>query len=229
MVSKFMLKDWPVDERPRERLVKQGPEALSDAELLAIILRTGSRNQSVMQLARSVLSKYKLSKLSQIRVTELINFEGINSAKACQLVACFELAKRVNSIKDSKRKALDSSEDVAKLLIPEMRFLKKEHFVGLYLDSRNCLLKKEVVSIGSLNASLVHPRELYKTAILESAHCVIISHNHPSGNPKPSKDDVTLTKSIVKAGKIIGIPLLDHIIIGNNCYVSMAEAGIVKF
>ena len=128
-----------------------------------------------------------------------------------------------------ERVFVNTSKDVVKLLKPELSFLKREHFVGLYLDSRNCLLKKETVSIGGLNTSIIHPREIFKIAIQESANSVIIVHNHPSGNPKPSRDDIRITKKLVEAGNIVGINLLDHVIIGENKYVSMAESNLVRF
>ncbi len=225
----YTIKDLPVSERPRERLIRQGANALSDAELLAVILRTGTMYENVVDLAKRMLRDFNIKTLSQASLTQLKKFSGINTVKACQLLASFELGKRVYAFTKEGCVFINTSKDVVKLLKPELSFLKREHFLGLYLDSRNCLLKKETVSIGGLNTSIVHPREIFKVAIQESANSVIVVHNHPSGNPKPSRDDVDITKKLVKAGDIVGISLLDHIILGENSYVSMAESKLVEF
>lgn len=225
----YTIKDLPISERPRERLVKQGVKALSDAELLAVILRTGTRYENVVELAKRMLKEFNIKELSQASLNQLKGFSGINNAKACQLIASFELGKRVYAFNKAEQVFINNSRDVVKLLKPELSFLKREHFVGLYLDSRNCLLRKETISIGGLNTSIVHPREIFKIAIQESANAVIVVHNHPSGNAKPSKDDIGITKKLVKASHIVGICLLDHVIIGENTYVSMAEKNLVDF
>ncbi|MFH1399283.1 MAG: DNA repair protein RadC [Candidatus Woesearchaeota archaeon] len=223
------IKELPASERPRERLLRQGAGALSDAELLAIILRTGTRYQNVVLLAQQILAKYNLQALSQAGLGQLKEFKGIDFAKGCQILACFELGRRLAGFSSAKKSQVDTSKDVVKLLMQEMRFLKKENFVALYLDSRNCLIKKEIVSIGGLNSSVVHPREIFNVAISESANSIVLAHNHPSGNPLPSKDDLTVTKKVVEAGRIVGIPVLDHVVFGKNSWVSMAEQGLVKF
>lgn len=225
----YTIKDLPISERPRERLMQQGANALSDAELLAVILRTGTRYENVVDLAKRMLREFDIKTLSQASLNQLKGFSGINTAKACQLLACFEIGKRLYAFNKGMRVFINNSKDAVKLLRPELSFLKKEYFVGLYLDSRNCLLRKEIVSIGGLNTSIVHPREIFKIAIQESANAVIAVHNHPSGNPKPSKDDIEITRKLVKAGHIVGISLVDHIIIGDNSYVSMAESNLVGF
>lgn len=225
----YKVKDWPTQERPRERLINKGAASLSDSELIAIILRTGSSNENVVDLSKRILKKFSLQELSQASLSQIIQFNGISNAKACQILACFELAKRVFSGVNPQKICIESSKDVAMIICPELRFLKKEQFIGIYLDSRNCLIKKDIISIGGLNTSIVHPRELFKVAIQESANSVIIAHNHPSGNPKPSNDDILITKKIINAGKIIGIPVLDHIVVGENNYVSMAEQNLAKF
>lgn len=225
----YTIKDLPRLERPRERLMQQGVKALSEAELLAIILRTGTKYENVVELAKRVIRGYNIKELSKASLNQLKAFSGISTAKACQLVASFELGNRVYSFNKASKVYINTSKDVVKLLKPELSFLKREHFVGLYLDSRNCLLKKETVSIGGLNTSIVHPREIFNIAIQESANSVIVAHNHPSGNPKPSKDDIEITKMLVKASKIIGIDLLDHVVLGEGKYVSMAENNLVRF
>lgn len=229
MKQGFKIKDWPQMERPRERLIENGPEALSNAELIAIILGTGNSRRNVVDLAKLMLKKYNLKKLSQASLNQIKEFRGVGNSKASQMVACFEIGKRLSTYKEQEKICISCAEDVARMLIPELRFAQKEHFIGLYLDSRNCLVKKDVISIGGLNASIVHPRELFKSAIRESANSVIIVHNHPSGNPKPSKDDIVITKKIVNAGRIIGIPVIDHIIIGDKNYVSVCEEKLMRF
>ncbi|MBW2970869.1 DNA repair protein RadC [Candidatus Woesearchaeota archaeon] len=225
----FTIKDWPIAERPRERLIKQGPAALSNSELLAILLGTGSSTENVVDLAKRILAKHNLQEISQASITQIKEFRGINDAKACQLMACFELSKRLYTFNHRESNYIESAKDIAQLLFPDMRFLKKEQFVGVYLDSRNCLIKKEIISVGGLNTSIVHPRELFKTAIQESANSVIVAHNHPSGNPKPSGDDIEITKKIISAGRVIGIPIIDHVVIGEQGYFSMSEENIVRF
>lgn len=225
----YTIKDLPSSERPRERLEKQGAKALSDAELLAIVLRTGSRYESVLDLSKRIIRELNIKELSQASLNQLKTFKGISTTKASQLVACFELARRVHSNNNEEKIFLDSCGDVVRLLKSELRFLKREHFIGLYLDSRNCLLRKETISIGGLNSSIVHPRELFKLAFQESANSIILVHNHPSGIAEPSEDDIEITKMLIKASKIMGIDILDHVIIGENSHVSMAEKGIIDF
>ncbi len=225
----FKVKDWPNNERPRERLIKQGSEALSESELLAIILRTGSANQNVVDLSKSILKKYDLRDLSVATYAEINKFNGVSKAKACQLMACFEIGKRLASVSNVKKTYIESSDDIASVLFPELRFIKKEKFIGVYLDSRNSLIKMETISVGNLNSSIIHPRELFKVAIQLSANSVIIAHNHPSGDPTPSKEDIYITKKIISAGRVIGIPVLDHIIVGEDEYISMAEQNVVRF
>lgn len=225
----YTIKELPESERPRERLIKQGTKSLSDAELLAVILRTGTRYQSVIDLAKNVVKELNIKQLSQASFNQLRGFHGISTVKACQLLASFELGKRVYSFSKGSQVFINTSKDAVKLLKPELSYLKREHFVGLYLDSRNCLLRKETISIGGLNTSIVHPREIFKIAIQESANSVIVVHNHPSGNPKPSKDDIDITRKLIKASHIVGIDLLDHIVLGENKYVSMAENNLVRF
>ncbi|MBS1267133.1 MAG: hypothetical protein MAG795_01105 [Candidatus Woesearchaeota archaeon] len=223
------VKDWPNKERPRERLIKQGVESLSESELIAIILRTGYAKQNVVELAKSILKKYNLRELSLATYEEMNQFKGVSKAKACQLLACFEISKRLSVQSAAKKKFIESSEDVASIVFPKLRFIKKEKFMGIYLDSRNSVIKIETISVGNLNSSVIHPRELFKAAIQSSANSVIIAHNHPSGNPSPSKEDIYITKKIVSAGKVVGIPVLDHIIIGEEDYISMAEKNLVNF
>lgn len=229
MVSEYMVKilDLPEEERPRERLINHGPEYLTNAELLAVILRTGTRNENAINLANRLLKAYNLKQLSQASIPELKTISGIKEAKACQIVSCFELANRLHAFSDNGKPEIQSSEDVHALVSPKLRSLKKECFKVLYLNTKNHLLKEETISIGSLNANIVHPREVFKTAILESAAAVILVHNHPSGDPAPSTDDIDLTKRMIKAGRLIGIEVLDHIIIGDGTFTSLKEKGLL--
>jgi DNA repair protein RadC len=220
---KLKIKDFPPEERPRERLAKAGAGSLSNAELLAIILRTGNKKENVLDVSKRLINEHSLKALSRAGVGNLKANLGIGEAKACQIVACFEIGRRVSCLKAEKSKAINSAKDAANLLMPELSNLKKEYFLGLFLDSRKKIIKKEVLSIGSLDSSIVHPREIFKTALEESAAAVIIANNHPSGDPEPSEEDIIISKQIAKAGSIIGIDVLDHIIIGDNKYVSLKE------
>ncbi len=222
---KLKIKDFPLEERPRERLIKQGPKALSIAELLAVIIRTGNKKENVLEVSNKLVKEYDLKTLSRIRVNILKKTFGIGEAKACQIIACFELGKRMSCFKNGNNKTISCAKDIALLLMPELSNLKKEHFVGIFLDSRKKIIKQETIFIGSLDSSVVHPREIFKTALAESAAAVVLAHNHPSGDPKPSSEDIEITKQITKAGDILGIPVLDHIIIGDNKYISMNDKG----
>ena len=152
---------------------------------------------------------------------------GIGNVKACQITACFELGRRLASFKDNKKPQISNAKDVAKLFIPEMGTLEKEHFKGVYLDSKRRIIKQETIFIGSLNESVVHPREIFKIAIEESSAAIILLHNHPSGDPNPSSFDIKMTKELIKAGELLGIEILDHIIIGGEKYVSLRENGLI--
>lgn len=219
-----MIKNMPIEERPRERLIKNGARALSNAELLAIILRTGTKKENIKSICTKLVHKYNLKKLSRINITSLKKEKGIGDAKACQIVACFELGRRTSSYAE-KNESVKSAKDIAKLIIPDLLFIKNEQLIGIYLDSRNKVIKKETISIGSVDANIIHPREIFKIGIIESASALILVHNHPSNDPEPSYEDIEVTKQIIKAGEIIGIELLDHIIIGGKRYTSMKENG----
>jgi len=221
------IKSLPFDERPREKLIKYGPRTLTDSELLAIILRTGNKKENVLKLSNKLFTKYNLKSLSKIKITNLKKQLGIGDAKACQIIACFELGKRLAAFKEDKKPIIKNAKDVAKLFLPEMSSLEKEHFKGVYLDSRKKIIKQENIFIGSLNESIVHPREIFKIALDENAAAIIILHNHPSGDPSPSNFDIEMTKELVKAGELLGIPILDHVIIAGKKYVSLKEKGLM--
>ncbi|EAX48113.1 DNA repair protein RadC [Thermosinus carboxydivorans Nor1] len=222
------LKELPEEERPREKLLAKGPAALSNVELLAILLRTGTKNQSVMRLAEGLLAMQDgLAKVSRLTAQELSKIKGIGAAKAVTLVAAMELGKRLASLEAMQRAVIRSPQDIRDLMMPRLRYETKEHFVALLLSTKNHVLAMPVISVGSLNASLVHPRELFREAINHSAAAVILVHNHPSGDPTPSREDIEITGKMVQAGEILGIAVLDHVIIGDGKYVSLKEKGII--
>ena len=227
MMQEYKIKilDMQKEERPRERLIKNGPSGLSDSELLAIILRTGTMQENVINLSHRILSQYNLKQLSQTNLRQLMEINGIKESKAAQIAACFEIARRLESFNEVPKPKISSPEDVYRQLYPRMREKKREMFIELCLDTKNQIIKEETISMGSLNANIVHPREVFKTALSESAAHIIVAHNHPSGDPTPSREDIEITKKLVETGKIIGIDLLDHVIIGDGRHFSMKEAG----
>ena len=222
---KLRILDMQKEERPRERLIKNGAAALSDSELLAIILRTGSKQENVINLSQRLLSEYNLKQLSTINIAQLMNIHGIKESKAAQIAACFEIARRLESFNEEVKPKVNSPEDVYQRIYPRMREQKKENFIELCLDTKNQIIREEIISIGSLNANVVHPREVFKTALAVSAAHIIVAHNHPSGDPTPSREDIEVTKKLIEAGKIIGVDVLDHVIIGDGRHFSMKEAG----
>jgi DNA repair protein RadC len=221
-----MIRDFPEDERPRERFMKYGPQSLSNHELIAILLRTGTKEESVLQLANRLLTQFEgLRLLKSATLEEMTQVKGIGQAKAIQFLAAVELGRRVANLAFADRYVIRSPEDGAKYMMDEMRFLTQEHFVCLYLNTKNQVIHKQTIFIGSLNASIVHPREVYREALRRSAASIICLHNHPSGDPGPSREDIDVTKRLAECGKIIGVDLLDHLIIGENKFVSLKEKG----
>lgn len=231
MEYRLTLKNLPAEERPRERLWNYGPEVLSNAELLAIIIRTGNKNETALALAQRLLSELGqgegLSFLIDVTVEELTKIKGISMAKACAIKAAVELGKRIGGVKSSNKLFIRSPKDVADLLMNEMRYLKKEYFRTIQLNVKNQVLAVEDVSVGSLNTSIVHPREVFQGPIRRSSAAIILVHNHPSGDPSPSREDIDVTKRLFEAGKLLGIDVLDHIIIGDGMYTSLKEKGII--
>nr|WP_152534776.1 DNA repair protein RadC [Bacillus cihuensis] len=226
LLEKMLIRDVPKDERPRERFIQTGPQSLSNQELLAILLRTGTKEESVLQLANRLISTFEgLRMLIDASIDEITAIKGIGEAKAIQILAAVELGKRITQLNYPDRYVIRSPEDGANYCMEEMRFLTQEHFITLYLNTKNQVLHKQTIFIGSLNASIVHPREVYKEAFRRSAASIICLHNHPSGDPSPSREDIEVTKRLVECGKIIGIELLDHIIIGEHKFVSLKEKG----
>jgi len=223
---KIKIKDLPEEERPRERLIRLGPTSLSNAELIAIIMRTGNKNENVLYLANRLLTNYDLKTLSQVTVGELKKIFGIKDAKACQIVAAFELGRRPLDYIEPKQ-SVRNPRDIVNLLMLRLQNLKKEFLMGVYLDSKSRIIKYETISVGGLNTNTVHPREVFRTAISEAAAAVILVHNHPSGDPTPSKEDIKLTTKLMEAGDIMGIKILDHIIIGGSKYFSLKERNLI--
>lgn len=226
--STFKIRDFPQDERPRERLLNEGADKLSNQELLAILLRTGTKKESVLELSQKLLKHFEgLRLLNDASVEEITTISGIGMAKAVQILSALELGRRMNRLTYEDRFVIRSPKDGADYVMEEMRFLSQEHFVCLYLNTKNQVLHKQTVFIGSLNASIVHPREVYKEALKRSAASLICIHNHPSGDPSPSREDIEVTKRLSECGKVLGIELLDHLIIGEQKYVSLKEKGYI--
>jgi len=226
---KQSIKNWPTDERPREKLLNKGATALTDAELLALILRTGDAGSktSALDQGRILLQQFgTLQNLANATTKELCDFPGIGPAKAAELQGVFELAKRYQSISLKPGDRYTSSSEVFHHYHALLRDRKKEVFLALLLDSKNRLIREVCVSEGSLNASIVHPREVFSPAVRESAAAVLFIHNHPSGDPAPSREDIELTQRLREAGELMGIRVLDHIVIGNGSYVSFSDRGL---
>ncbi|MBU4502194.1 MAG: DNA repair protein RadC [Nanoarchaeota archaeon] len=223
----FTVHDLPKSERPRERLQKHGAEALSSQELLALIIGRGVSKKSVMTIAQELLSRFgNIKAISEATLEELSQIKGIGIAKAAQLKASFELARRKDE-HDGERLSVKSHQDVIKVVRQRLKDKKKEQFLVLCLDTRNNLIRICTISIGTLDANLVHPREVFKEAIQSLASSIILVHNHPSGNPEPSEADIDITKRIMETGKIVGIDVLDHIIVADNKSFSFKEKGLV--
>ncbi len=209
--------------RPRERMLKKGVDALSDAELLAVVLQKGTKKNNVVSLSQKILSKYSLENLQDLGVNQLKSIAGIGEAKALQVLALAEIGKRLNS-KRKQKIAVKKPIDVYEHMKENVKNLKQEHFFVLSLDTKNKIIAEKIIAIGTLNAALLHPREIFKEAIKNSANSVIILHNHPSGDPEPSEEDIKITEDIMKAAELIGINVLDHIIIGDTSYWSYKES-----
>jgi DNA repair protein RadC len=228
-IKKFTVKDLPLDDRPREKLSLRGSQNLSDAELVAILLRTGKKGKSVLEIARELISREgNLAILATKTVDSLQKVSGIGKDKAATLAAAFELSRRILSqSKWFSDKKVTSPQEIADIFIPMLRDDSKERFIVVCLNSSNKIIKHETISIGNLNSSIVHPREIFKVAIDCSSASIILIHNHPSGNPEPSSEDIRITKKIVESGKILDIPIFDHLIIAGETYTSFVEKRLI--
>ena len=221
------IKDLPEQNRPRERFLKHGPEALSDSELFAIILRTGSPNENVVDMSNRLIREYNLNKLFECSLKELQEIKGISPSKAMQILAMAELGKRYNQLKQTENKdqrKVSCAKDVFDYFHERLKDKKQEYFYVLMLNSQNNIIGEHLISKGILDASILHPREVFKPAIKDSASKIILVHNHPSGDPNPSQEDLDITAKIIKAGEDIGIKVLDHIIIGRNDHWNWKES-----
>lgn len=226
---RLTIKDLPPSERPRERLLAEGTISMSDADLIAILLRSGTQEDTAVQLAERVLYTVGgLHELPRCNVDDFLSIKGVGPAKAVTLMAAAELAKRLTSRLRSESVTVSSPGDAAGLVMEEMRHNLREHFRAVLLDTKNKVLGIEEISIGSLNTSLVHPREVFRPAIRKACASIILIHNHPSGDPTPSREDLDVTRRLREAGRLIGIEILDHIIIGDGKFVSFREKGLLS-
>ena len=227
----IMVRDLPPEERPREKLLAYGPSGLSNAELLAILLRSGTRKKSVLRIAEEILARIKeqgLVGMVHISVAELAKIDGVGKVKAATLQAAIELARRLAVQQSAKIQMITGPEDVARYAMPHYRFEQKEHFAVLLLNTKNHVISMPEISVGSLSASVVHPREVFRAAIDHAAAAMILLHNHPSGDPTPSREDIAVTERLVKAGKIMDIPVLDHVVLGRDRFISLKEKGLLQ-
>jgi len=226
----MQIKDMPESERPQEKLMFAGPGGLSNSELLALVIRTGTDDMSAVRLAEEVLayaSEYS-GDLGMADVRELMSIRGIGTVKACSIVAAIELSKRLvpGKVKESRYK-LSTGRDVYDVLMQDMMYEKRELFMSIHLNTRMQIESKHIVSIGCLDTAPVHPREVFRPAVKSGAAAIIVAHNHPSGDPAPSDQDIAITRRLLDASNIIGIKLLDHIIAGRDSYISLKDKGII--
>lgn len=224
-MTTYHMKELPPEDRPREKLIKNGAAALTDSELLAILIGSGTPEKSALDIARDLTADNGvLNNIAIVHdVKELAKTKGLGRAKASIIIAALELGRRIASAEPLLRDSITSPEDGVALLMPRLRYEAKEHFLVVLLNSKNKVLEIKQISEGSLNSSVVHPREVFAPAVLHHAAAILTAHNHPSGDPTPSKEDKALTNTLVQAGKYMGIPVLDHIIIGDARYFSFKE------
>ena len=222
------IKELPAEERPRERLHAYGAQALTTAELIAILIRVGNAERSAVSLGEYLLAEFgSIKGVATASLEQLADVKGLGDAKAAQIKAAIEFGNRLALFTEDARPSIGGPRDVSNLLMPDLRHQKKEHLKSLLLDTKNRVLAIKTVSIGDLSSSIVHPREVFKDAVVASAASIIVAHNHPSGDPTPSAEDVSVTKRLIQAGEIMGIDLLDHIVIGDGAFVSLKERGLI--
>ena len=226
MIGGNLIKDIIKEEIPRETLLKKGETYLSDSELLAILINNGTRDKSAITLAREIIETSDgIRNLSNITVEELSKIKGIGLAKACRIISALELGRRVSVASEMQKFKISSPQDIGNVYMEELRYKKKEIFRVVLLNTKNVIIGSKDISEGSLNASIVHPREVFLEAIKKSANKMILMHNHPSGDPTPSSEDINITKRLISAGQIVGIEILDHVIIGDGSFYSFKENG----
>ena len=223
------IRQLPNEEKPREKLLKEGKEKLSLTEILAIIIGSGTGEKSALDVASEIIAMDSrgIRFLADCKPEELKKIKGIGTAKACDILAAVELGKRIATVPKEKTIRIESSSDIAAIFMERMRYYKKEHFVNLMINAKGEIIEETEVSIGDLCSSTTHPREVFVDAVRRSAGSVVFVHNHPSGDPSPSEMDIVTTKRLMQAGEILGIPVLDHIVIGDGCYVSMRAEGMI--
>ncbi len=224
----YTLKELAAEDRPREKLLLQGTEGLSNAEILAVLINSGTSRRTAVELCQDILQAAgSLRELAGFSAQELSSFSGIGPAKSARIIAAFELSRRLDSLTPGSKTLISSPAEAARLIIPRLRFLQQEVFLLIMLNSKNRVLQVEEISRGGLASTVVQPREIFKAAIKKSAAAVILCHNHPSGETDPSRDDIMVTEKIISAGKLVGISVLDHLIIGYNCFTSLKEEGYI--
>jgi DNA repair protein RadC len=222
-----MMRDMAEHDRPRERLIKVGAEVLSTAELLAIVLRSGTMGESALRVAERLLIEFDhLPGLSRATITELMNVKGVGDAKAAEIKAALEIGRRLVASAPEERPKVSTPDDAFHLLKSEMMFLDQEHLRLILLDTRNRVLRTPTIYVGSLNTSVIRVGELFRAAIRENSAALIVTHNHPSGDPSPSPEDINVTRQIVQAGKLLDVDVLDHVIIGRSRFVSLKQRGL---
>ncbi len=229
MNEKYTIMEIPKDERPREKLLKYGSKTLTNSELLGILLRVGSSKDTAITLGQKILKENErgLLNLAEATSESLNKFHGVSNAKSATILAAVELGKRISATRIEESFKVTSPQDVSSLVMEDMRYYKKEYFKIILLDTKNKVLDIKTISIGSLNSSIVHPREVFLEAVVKSSASIILLHNHPSGEVQPSREDINITNRLIKAGEIMGIKVLDHIIIGDGTYLSFKEENII--
>lgn len=227
MTNNYCIKELPLEDRPREKMLMHGPSVLSNSELLAILIRTGTREKSALKIARELAAdELKLRTLAMAKhPQDLSSVKGLGPVKAVTILAALELGRRIAYADAIARDVIETPDDIAAIFMPRLRYEKNEHFMLVLLNTKNKVIGMEQISEGSLNSSVVHPREVFAPAVVQRAAAILVGHNHPSGDPAPSREDRNLTEALVQTGKILGIPLLDHIVIGDGCYFSFKEHG----
>ncbi len=230
-MSHYSMKELPLQERPYERCLERGPEALSDAELLSVIIRTGAHGENSLELARKILGLSRegegLASILHLSVPELCSLKGIGKVKAVQVLCIGELSKRIAQSSREKKIILNSPGSIAAYYMERMRHLEQEEMIAVFFNTKNRLLKDKLLTRGTVNASLVSPREIFIEALRYHAVYIVLLHNHPSGNPEPSREDIMVTQRVERSGEMLGIRLIDHIIIGDNQYISFKERGLL--